>query len=318
MERRSIQTLLSQGAAGGGCGAFLINLFLVALYSNEYDFILVILFPIGLVISVATGAAAGFVIWISEKIIKRNLRVPSRIVVSFLSVLVLSLLQRILLFGSLEAEPGIPVGYLFVSHVVFAIPIGMLAASRVRPWRLISRGFDARPRRKVLFRKDSIRISRTIQELKFSFLTGLPLRVTSLLGLMLSLLATASFLSFFFVNWRAEDWELVSHLVDDFIQCVFITVYFAATVLVSFTPLHPWRVLGMAFVLHVPLVAWIINNFGFEPLNNVWTFFTSVFIGLWLLFITGLFIPTNQGPLQVEHGHTEIRFGKQQWVKESL
>ncbi|HKY26713.1 MAG TPA: hypothetical protein VJM12_02070 [Pyrinomonadaceae bacterium] len=306
MERRSIRTLLSQGAAGGACATFLCTLFLIAVAYPDEGLVWILVFPVSLAFGMVAGAAAGFAIWISQKVINRNLRVPSRILISTLFTLGLCVLF-ILSLGTIGAAAENSFGLRFVFHILFGTPIGMLAGSTVRPWRLIARGINGGSTTRVLFRRGPIRISQPIRELGF---TGLPLRAASLFALMVSWLLVTCVLN---SVWRGSASLNNLEVLTEFLLA---TAYFGLTVAVSFTERRKWGVLIIAVLLNVPWAIWMLKTDQPEP-NAFALLLVSIFIISWLLFVTGMIVFPEKGSVQVELGHTEIRFGKQQWVRES-
>ncbi|HET6892515.1 MAG TPA: hypothetical protein VFH31_15535, partial [Pyrinomonadaceae bacterium] len=201
--------------------------------------------------------------------------------------------------------------YRYAAVILFGLSILLFTSSNIRPWRLIARGTIEPLRLKVLFSRDSIRISRTTEELRHSFMAGLPLRTASLLGLMVSVLLAIVSLSFF---W----WDLWTYQgVQDVNERLVMVAYFGVTVGVSFGVRRKWLVLVMAAIVNVPWAVWMLPS---GPSNDSAgaTILVFCFFYLWLLFVTGIFLSQpKKGELQVEYGHNEIRFGKQQWVKES-
>src|SRR5262245_56007078 len=160
---------------------------------NVYNFLYLALLPFYLFVGTLNGFVAGSIIWLSKKLLRRNSTILRIEIGTFFSVILFIGWSLILI-----EEPTIqrPLIYRFASVAACGLSIGLLTGSNIRPWRLIARGRTVAPRLKVLFSRDSIRISRTIEELRFSFLTGVPLRVASLVGLMVSLLLVACALSF--------------------------------------------------------------------------------------------------------------------------
>lgn len=307
MGRRSLKTLLSQSAAGGALGCFLMLCGKVVWHPSGYNFFVVLFFPIYLFYGALVGISAGTVIWVLQKLCKISLRLLFRVVIAVLfTTLVLAVL-----FGegiSIDQQSLI----WFIPGISLGLPIGMLTGSNVRPWRLIACGTAAPPKLKVLFSKGPIRISRTTEELGGSFLMGLPLRVASLVGLMVSLLLVACALSFLLWDdwWDGNPTKLIEPL--------FATAYFVATFCVSSTIRRKSLLLTAALLLNLPLFVWMVESQGRSTDINYVINIAGVFIGFWLLFVLGaVALPKNKGQLQVEYGHAEIRFGKQQWVKES-
>ena len=253
------------------------------------------------------GAAAGFTIWIAQKVIDRNLRVLWRLIIATLFTEALSVLLIIFVLGTLEAEAENSFGQRFVFHILFATPIGMLAGSRVRPWRLLARGVNGGSMTRVLFRRGPIRITQPVTELGF---TGLPLRAASLLALMISWLLVACSLTWLWWGWASLN------TLEDLTEYGLVTAYFGLTVAVSFTERRKWDVLIIAVLLNVPWATWMLKTDQPEP-NAFALLLVSIFVICWLLFVAGMIIFPQKGSLQVEYGRTEIRFGKPQWVRES-
>lgn len=304
MGRRSIKTLLSQGAAGGAWGCFLMICGLILAFPNANNFLWAFVLPICVVCGVGIGAGAGAAIWALEGGVERNWRILSRLAVSILFTIPFFVL---LSYGQESHDRAL----LSAAASVFGLSILLFTSSNIRPWRLIARGTAEPLRLKILFSRGPIRISRTIEELGHSLLAGLPLRASSLFALMVSLLLGANTLSFF---WR-DQWSYQS--LQDLNEVLAATAYFGATVGVSFAARSKWVVLAMAAAINAPWAAWVLPD-----RQSIDTFLPTIlvffFFALWLLFVLGIvFSPVKKGELQVEYGHTEIRFGKQQWVKES-
>lgn len=306
MGRRSIKTLLSQGAAGGVCGTFLLLCVMVLSYPNVYNYLPAVVLPFYLLVGAAIGTTAGAAIWALEGGVERNWRILSRVAISTLFKLPL-----FVLLSYIQKFDSKTLFYRSTAVVLFGLSILLLTSSNIRPWRLIALGTAEPLRLKMLFNRGPIRISRTIEELKDSFLTGLPLRAASLFALMASVLLAIASLSFFW--WDQGSYQNIADLTNSLTAIA----YFGATVGVSFAARSKLLVLVMAAVVNVPWAVWMLPD-GPNPHSFLATILVLFFLGLWLVFVTGIVIsPVKKGELQVEYGHTEIRFGKQQWVKES-
>ena len=306
MERRSIRTLLSQGAAGGACGTFFLLCVMVLSYPSFYNFLPAVLFPFYLVVGAAIGTIAGAVIWTLESGVERNWRILSRAAISTICKLpVFVLLSNIQKFDEKTLI------YRYIAAIVFGLAILLFTSSNIRPWRMIARGIPAPLRLKILFSGGPIRISRTIEELKEAVLTGLPLRAAGLFALLVSVLLVIGSSSFF---W----WDLWSNqTLQDLSDRLTLVAYFSATVGVSFAVRNKWIVLALAAAVNAPWFVWMLPHGPNSDAAGA-TILVSLFFYLWLLFVTGIFASSvKKGELQVEYGHIEIRFGKQQWVRES-
>ena len=306
MKSRSGKTLLSQGAAGGACGAFLLLCVMVLSYPGAYNYLPAVILPFYLLLGAGIGTAAGVLIWVLESGVERNWRILSRVAVSTLFNLPVFFL---LSYGQKFEQKT--VSYRYTAAVVFGLTILLFTSSNIRFWRMIARGATGPSRLKILFRRGPIRISREIEELRDAVLTGLPLRAFSLFALMVSaLLAIGSFSFFWWGQWSYQS-------MQDLTDRLGLIAYFGATVGVSFAARGKWLVLIMAAVVNVPWFVWMLPNGPTSDAAGA-TLVVSLFFYLWLLFVTGIFVTSvKTGELQVEYGHTEIRFGKPQWVRES-
>lgn len=310
--RPSVLTFLSQGAAGGALGNYILAYVMGFFFP---DFVLVLFLPFYLVWGALIGTATGFVIWLLVRLVKRKFTVLVRLVISSLFTILFFVIIGELL--GLDAEIQDSALYRLSAQFAFPVPIGLLVGSRVQLWSVIARGAATLPKLQVLFNREPIRITRTIGALRFSYLMGLPLRAVSLFGLMASLLTTACFLFLFMEDLSdSETRNVIDELGEAFIVCLVVTLYFAMSVYVSFNPGQKWAALGVAVFLHAPLTVWIITIPVSSFFHNFLVVLAAAFSGVWLLFLMGLFLPARKGPLQVEYGHTEIRFGKPLWVKE--
>ena len=307
MERRSIRTLLSQGAAGGACGTFLLLCVTVLSYPGTYNYLPAVFLPFYLLLGAGIGTAAGLLIWTLERGFERNWRILWRVAVSTLFKL-----PVFFLLSYAQKFEQKTVFYRYTAAILFGLAILFLTSSSIRPWRMIARGTSEPSRLKILFNKGPIRISRTIEELREAILTGLPLRAFSLVALMISVLLAIGSVSFFW--WGQWSYQTMQDLSDRLV----LVAYFGTTVGVSFAARSKWFVLVMAAAINVSWTFWMLPHGAQTPGAAGATIVVSLFFYLWLLFVTGIFVTSvKKGELQVESGHTEIRFGKQQWVRES-
>lgn len=297
-------TMCSQGAAGGATAAFAFMLVVELLLANGADFPLVVFFAAYLLFAALVGLIISLFLWIAGKILRRRLGIILRILlaVSFLSLF--PILPA--LFDPTGAEWSLVLGSLFFGSIV-GVPVGILPGSNIRPFRIIAYGFT--PRRtatKVLFHSGPIRISRLGEVSRFSLLTGLPLRATSLLALMVSVLWLPFFL---------RDWERSANFEDE-MGAVIATVYFGLTVCISFATRSKLIALAMTVGVNALLGAWILDlklpGMDTDILRGI----AIVFICFWLLFVGGLLFDKPQGgELQVEYDPGESRFAKRQLAR---
>ena len=291
MQARSIQTLLSQGAAGGVCGTFLLLCVTVLAYPRVDNYIQAAGLPFYLALGAGVGAAAGAVMWTLEAGVGRNWSILSRVAVSTLFKVPL-----FVFLSSAQKFEQRTLFYRYTAVILFGLSILLFTSSSVRPWRLIARGTFEPLQLKILFSRDSIRISRTTEELRHSFLAGLPLRAASLLGLMISVLLAIVNFSFFW--WDLWTYELMQDVNDR----LMLVAYFGATVVVSFAVRNKWLVLLMMVLVNVPWVPWMLPNGPSHDAAGA-TIVVFVFCYSWLLFATGLFCsPAKKGQLRVEYG----------------
>jgi hypothetical protein len=297
-------TMFSQGAAGGATAAFAFMLVIGLLLGEGADFPLVVFFAAYLLFGALVGLIISLFLWIAGKILRRRLGIMLRILlaISFLS-LVPILPSLIDVSG---AEWSLFLGSFFFGSI-FGVPVGILVGSNIRPFRTITYGFT--PRRttaKVLFHSGPIRISRLGEVSKFSLLAGLPLRATSFLALMVSLLGLPFFL---------RDWERSANFEDE-IGAVIATVYFGLTVCVSFATRSKLIALAMTVGVNALLGAWILHLKLPSMDTDILRATAIAFICFWLLFVGGLLFDKPQGgDLRVEYDPREIRFSQRQLAK---
>lgn len=306
MKSRSVKTLLSQGAAGGVCGAFFLSCVMVLSYPSVYNYLPAVILPFYLVLGAGIGTAAGVLIWVLESGLERNWRLFSRAAISTIFKLpVFVLLSYIQKFDQKTLV------YRYIAAIVFGLSILLFTSSNIRFWRMIARGTSERLKLKILFSRGPIRISRTIEEIRDAVLTGLPLRAFSLFALMVSVLLCIGTFSFFW--WQRSSYQTMADLTERLV----LVAYFGATAGVSFVARSKWSALVSAAVVNISWAAWMLPNGPHSDAPGA-TIVVFLFSYLWLLYLTGIFVSSvKKGDLQVEYGHIEIRFGIPQWVRES-
>src|SRR5438477_12634867 len=90
MEQKSVGILISQAAAGGALGNFLLTFGVILFTPNLYNFLLFGYFPIILALGAAVGIIAGIVIWFSQVMLKRSLGFLVRSTLAIISIIVVT------------------------------------------------------------------------------------------------------------------------------------------------------------------------------------------------------------------------------------
>jgi len=310
-DRKGASTYLSQGAAGGACAAFVYLGVITAFSTSRDGYWLAMYFPFLAFLCGFFGTLAGLFIWFAAEILGRKPGILTRVTIA---TIIISLVP--LLFSLMIVAQNMPLEVLvgpLVFGLAIGIPVGIFTGTRIRPGHLIAYGIQAQPTaEEVVFSGGPIRISQQIDQMKFAFLSGLMLRFVSLLGLMTSLIA---------LGWAIP--HLYRYLPDiynapEFTVPIITTCYFFATVYISYATLPKWLVLTLSVSVNALLSTWIDFTVDIQANYYFVVIAGSISIGIWLLFVIGRMWLEKKGPPLVEYGHTEIRFGKAQWVKEAI
>src|SRR6185295_4412257 len=148
-ERKTILTYLSQGAAGGMIGSFLVAVFIVALHpAGYYSFLYLVVLPAQLAFGAIWGSITGGFAWLLAKLLKRRPGFAARSAIVFG---ITSLLSVAVSYWTSEStgEPDQQWSLLLVIGLVCALdlPIVLMTGSRIRPGHLIFLGAGLRNKR---------------------------------------------------------------------------------------------------------------------------------------------------------------------------
>jgi len=268
MEKKSLVTLISQGAAGGAISYFLLALELILSEPNFYNYMLFRLLPTMLAIGSVIGMLAGTLIWFAQMLLKRTPGFLMRSALILVSGFIVGTAGW-LVFKQ-EAYESITWTQYVVDICLFVLPVGVLTGSRIKPLGLIvfgpSAGFPGKHYAQWL-----------------SLPAASLLRLAGAFGFMESLLVLAYWASSYVVaEWMGIDRPILFRR-DDLTLIAVAVLYFAATVYASYA--GPPRVLLVVLALtNGPLILWAFRDIR----NSRYDFLTIsafIFIGLWIVLL---------------------------------
>ena len=275
MEAKTVGKFVAQGAAGSAMGVFVLVLFLVLDHPSGYNFFYLLLLPVFLLVMGLFGAGLGGVISFLEWGLEKRLRLPARAAVG---IVVTSLVSAVLSLCQEFAVEWRLLGMSLLTGVWLGLPAALTAGSRFNPLRSVVFGSS----RATIFLEFSTRLS---------FITGFLLRVGSLFGLMESLVFLASL-----VSW-ARAYGGIDPVGEKLTGPTVAVLYFAASALVSFTPMRKPLLLALGVLVNAPLAIWTVDPQHFTDRDSEFLRIVAWgFISLSMLFVAGRMISIDYKP----------------------
>ena len=280
-ERKTILTYLSQGAAGGMIGFFLVAVFIVALHpAGYYSFLYLVVLPAQLAFGAIWGSITGGFAWLLAKLLKRRPGFAARSAIVFG---ITSLLSVAVSYWTSEStgEPDQQWSLLLVIGLVCALdlPIVLMTGSRIRPGHLIFLGAGLRNKRNNVGSW-------------LAFPVGALLRVASIFALFESVLVLVILISELSSEWFGP--MVREHLPE----VALAVVYFAASTYLSIRTPSKFVLLPAALLLNVPLAFLIVSpQQSGSSYSEYLVYFFAAFIGLWAIYTLGrLIAPESPSP----------------------
>ena len=220
---KSVARFLSQAAVGGALGGYALAI-AIALYDyhHPYNFLLMISLPFWLVGGAVLGLVTGTLTLLFENLIEEKLSAQARVIVT-------SAIATLIFFGLDAFRDSASWQLLKTSSLpggILGFPIGLVAGSRLRLWRVLLLGVDKPPGEEA----DAVSGATTILY-GFSLIGGFALRLVSASGLLISVLVLACCSSF--------------QETDEVMVTIFSIYYFACTAYIACIVRHRW-VIGAA------------------------------------------------------------------------
>jgi hypothetical protein len=272
---KSVARFLSQAAVGGALGGYAV-LVGNALYQyrNPYNFWLIIGLPFWLVGGAVLGLATGALTLLFENLIEEKLSAQTRVIVT-------SAIATLIFFGldtfrdsaswQLLKTASLPGG-------ILGLPIGLVAGSRLRLWRVLLLGVDKPPGDEA----DAVSGATSILY-GFSLIGGFALRLVSASGFLIGVLVLACC-----SNFQQTDQVMVT---------IFSVYYFACTAYIACMVRHRWAIAAAGTFLNTLLLLlallWdpVAAEAG-QPGPLMIAFFVLAF--LWMLFAGGHVAPRKR------------------------
>jgi hypothetical protein len=280
-ERKTIWTYLSQGAAGGMVGCFLMSAVSAVFYpAGYYSFLYLVVLPLQLAFGAILGSIIGGFVWLPAKLLKRR---PGFVARSAIVLGITSLLNVAVSYWISEStgEPGRQWSLLLIGLVcALALPMVLLTGSRIRPGHLLFLGAGPRSKRHNFGSW-------------LAFPAGALLRVASILALSESVLVLVICIS----ELRSEWFRPIvrEHLPE----VVLAVVYFATSAYFSIRTPTKFVLLPAAVLLNIPLAFLLVNQQHSDtPYSAYLVYSFAGFIGLWAVYALGrLIAPEPSSPV---------------------
>ncbi|MEP6819873.1 MAG: hypothetical protein ABJA18_10090 [bacterium] len=273
-EKRTILTLLSQGAVGGMFGYFLVIVLSTALYPNNYSFIYFIVLPVFLAFGAFCGAVTGLFVWLPSVRLKRKIGFIPRTLITAgaMSLLSIALSYRM-------PEEQVSTWWLACFVCAMYLPIVLMTGSGIRPGRVLVFGSSrCSPRRSL---RGWLAIPPAVL-----------LRVASIFGLLESSLVLAVWISA-----RMSRWSSASPLEGLPAILLAITYFLTSTYLSLRTP-RKIVLLPLAIGLNMPVAFLMVTENQLDTLASDFLAYSYFgFICLWMVYTVGCLIaPTAASP----------------------
>ena len=271
---KSVALFLSQAAVGGALGGYAL-LVGIALYQyrNPYNFLLIIGLPFWLVGGAVLGLVTGALTLLFENLIEERLSAQARVIVT-------SAIATLTIFGLAVFRDSASWQLLKTSSLpggIMGFPIGLVAGSRLRPWRVLLLGVDKPPGKEA----DAVSGATSILY-GFSLIGGFALRLVSASGFLIGVLVLACCSSFL--------------ETDEVMVTIYSIYYFACTAYIACFVRHRWAIGAAGTFLNTLLLLlallWDPGAAAGQPGPLMIAFFVLAF--LWMLFAGGHVAPRKR------------------------
>ena len=271
---KSVARFLSQAAVGGALGSYALVI-AIALYDyhHPYNFWLAISLPFWLVGGAVLGLVTGALTLLFENLIEEKLSVQTRVIVT-------SAIATLIFFGLAAFRDPASWQLLKTSSLpggILGLPIGLVAGSGLRLWRVVLLGVDKPPGEEA----DAVSGATSILY-GFSLIGGFALRLVSTSGFLISALVLACCSSFL--------------ETDEVMVTIFSIYYFACTAYIAALVRHRWAIGAAGTFLNTLLLLlallWDPGAAAGQPGPLMIAFFVLAF--LWMLFAGGHVAPRKR------------------------
>jgi hypothetical protein len=262
-EQKSIWTFLSQGAAGGTIGYFLVLLCWLGIQPSGLGLVYVVGLPIFLFLGAVFGAVVGVFIWCVSMLLNSRLGFVARAfiilsVTTFLGILLANL-------SGLSPTEKPPLDLALGLAGMLALPIVVMTGSSISPGHLLWLGSGPWSTR------DNFGSW-------VAYPTGFLLRFVSVLGFFETLMMLV------WISAASAEWLEFSE-TEYVAAIVMAAFYFPTSFFFSLKTPRKALLLPTVIFLNVPLAAWVIRLTNFATEGS--TFLAYVFlavIGLWAVY----------------------------------
>lgn len=261
--RQSAAGFLSHAAVGGGLGFYGLMIGISLYNYRDQDnllMIMIITLPFALIVGALLGLLTGAVTLLVENIIEEKLSTLARLIVTsaivILIVFGLSTIDEPASWQLLKSSllPGATLG----------LPIGLVAGSRLRLFRLLLLGVDEPPGAEA-----------TSLSYGFAVIGGFALRLVSVMGALLAVMVLAC-------TWKFQK-------TDELLVTIFAIYYFGCTTYVTCKVRQRWVMAAAGTFLNslLLLLALFWDPYAPEGLPGPFTIVFFVLAFLWMLFVGG-------------------------------
>lgn len=267
-DQKAIWTFLSQGAVGGAFTNFLFLAFIILLYRDGYDPILVlILTPFFLLFGSVYGVAIGLFVWLPGRLFKRRFSFVARVAFATAGASLLSI-TYLYLTDARDYEHAL--NWRLGSTSAVGLAVGFATGSLIRPCRLLA--FGARDHY-YADRNPGSRLATPF---------GFFLRTASVLGFFEALMALTAWIG------DRTGHRPSSAPPEHLPLIVLAVVYFAASSYFSVRTPRKAFVPPIVIFLNLPLVGLIVYLRNLGPLSElVLSNILLAIVGLWVVYGLG-------------------------------
>src|SRR2546425_623509 len=230
---KSIARFLSQAAVGGALGGYALAIGSAIYYDqNNYHLQVLITLPFILAGGAVLGLLTGALTLVVENLIEEKLSALPRVIVTG-AIAVLIIFGIAAFWNSANWQL---LKILVVPGAVLGLPVGLVAGSKLRPWRLLLLGVDKPPGAEA----DAVS-GATSLSYGFALIGGFALRLVSAMGVLMAVMVLAC-------SWKLQQ-------TDELLVTIFSIYYFGCTAYVSCKVRLRWVIGAFGTFLNALLLA---------------------------------------------------------------
>jgi hypothetical protein len=264
---KSVARFLSQAAVGGALGAYALVIRLALYdYRTDYKLLLLLTFPFALVGGAVLGLLTGALTLLVENLIEEKLSaLPRVIVTAAITVLIVFGIATLWKSASWQLLKT-----LMLPGAILGLPVGLVARSRLRFWRVLLLGVDKPPGEEAHAVSEATSIA-----YGFALIGGFALRLVGVIGVLVAGMVLACC------------WKVLQ--TDEVMVTIFVIYYFACTAYITSIVRHRWAIAAAGTFLNtlLLLLALLWDPYAAPGLPGPFTVAFFVLAFLWMLFAGG-------------------------------